>query len=188
MFRTMKIEATPFDADAPQGDRRLIIRYNPDDGKREMIHAIWGSNPRFTDGVNYRFVRSEGKPFHSNRCLIPASEFLLTVGKDKKQYRARLDSGDFFYLAGIWEAAIDDWPVCFRIVTVYASSDIVDYQERHGAIIPRSRVSHWLDATLPVEELLVTPPRRTLLVEAVASPRSRGSKEAKVKPQGELSL
>ena len=40
-----------------------------------MIEAAWGSNPRFSDGVSYEFIRSEGRQFPGNRCLVPASEF-----------------------------------------------------------------------------------------------------------------
>ena len=79
----------------------------------------WGSNPRFSDGVAYRFVRSEGKTFPSHLCLIAASEFQLAVGK--RRYRVTLDGGNFFYLAGVWEPAIGDWPLCYRIVTVDAN-------------------------------------------------------------------
>lgn len=162
----MDSQATPFDSDAPLGDRRAIIRRNPDDlSEVEMIEATWGSNPRFSDGANYRFVRSEGNTFANNRCLIPASEFHMAVGK--KRYRATLDSGNFFYLAGVWEPAMGDWPVYYRIITVYASSDISDYQQRHGAIIHRRQVMQWLDGTVPEEDLLVTPPVRTFHVEEI---------------------
>ncbi|MFX4925838.1 hypothetical protein ABTC31_19830, partial [Acinetobacter baumannii] len=65
----------------------------------EMVEARWGSNPRFSDGTSYRFVRSEGKTFPNHRCLVPASEFHMTVGD--KQYRVKLDDGNFFYLAAV---------------------------------------------------------------------------------------
>lgn len=95
MFSYMTATPTPFDSEAPVGARRTIIRRNPDNPQEmEMIDAVWGSNPRFSDGVAYRFVRSEGKTFPSHRCLIPASEFQLAVGR--KRYRVTLDGGNFF--------------------------------------------------------------------------------------------
>ena len=73
MFQTMDSKATPFDSEA-LGSRRAIIRRNPDDCQEiEMIEAAWGSNPRFNDGVRYEFIRSEGRDFPHNRCLVPAS-------------------------------------------------------------------------------------------------------------------
>ena len=94
----MDTRPIPFDSDAPFDAKRAIIRRNPDDPQEiEMVEARWGSNPRFSDGLAYRFVRSEGKTFPSHRCLVPASKFHMTVGKRK--YRVTLDGGNFFYLS-----------------------------------------------------------------------------------------
>lgn len=160
----MSATATPFDSDAAEGTLRPIIRYKPDgSGKKEVINAHWGTDPRFSDGIEYRFVRSEGKTFPSHRCLIPASEFQMKVGA--KRYRVTLDDGNFFYLAGLWEPAIGDWPLAFRIITVAANAEVSRYQERHGAIILRRQVMDWLAAAVPESELLATPPSRLFRVE-----------------------
>ena len=157
---------TPFDSDAPLGARRAIIRRNPDDASEiEMVEAVWGSNPRFSDGETYRFVRSEGQTFPSHRCLIPASEFHMRVGK--KGYRVTLDGGNHFYLAAVWEPAIGDWPLNYRVITVAANPEVAHYQDRHGAIIHRRQVMQWLDASVPECDLLDTPPARTFLVEEI---------------------
>ncbi|WP_246848344.1 SOS response-associated peptidase family protein [Sphingomonas beigongshangi] len=155
---------TPFDPSAPIGTRRAIIRRNPDDASEiEMVEAVWGSNPRFSDGETYRFVRSEGRTFPSHRCLVPASEFHMAVGQ--KRYRVMLDGGNHFYLAAVWEPAMGDWPLCYRVVTVAANREVARYQERHGAIIHRRQVMQWLDHAVPEGELLETPPARTFLIE-----------------------
>lgn len=157
---------TPFDSDAPLGSRRAIIRRNPEDASEiEMVEATWGSNPRFSDGVSYRFVRSEGQAFSFNRCLIAASEFQLSVGD--RRYRVELDGGNHFYLAAIWEPAIGEWPLGYRVVTVPANLEVAQYQERHGAIIHRRQVMQWLDKTVPEIDLLKTPPTRTFVVEEI---------------------
>jgi len=159
---------TPFDSDAPLGSRRAIIRRNPDDMQEiEMIEATWGSDPRFSDGASFRFVRSEGKAFPNHRCLVPASEFQLAVGG--RRYRVTLDGGNFFYLAAVWEPALGDWPLSYRVVTVPANPEVGRYQERHGAIIHRRQVMQWLDGTVPEIDLLETPPARTFLVEEITS-------------------
>lgn len=87
----------------------------------------------------------------------------MTVGD--KTYRVTLDGGNFFYLAGIWEPAIDDWPLCFRVITVAANPEVARYQDRHGAIIHRRQVMQWLDHAVPEADLLETPPARTFVVE-----------------------
>ena len=159
---------TPFDSEAPLGSRRAIIRRNPDDASEiEMVEATWGSDPRFGGGVTYRFARSEGQTFPSHRCLIPASEFHMKVGE--KRYRVTLDGGNHFYLAGTWEPAMADWPLCYRVITVAANPEIARYQDRHGAIILRRQVMQWLDSTVLGEELLVTPSANSFIVEEIGA-------------------
>lgn len=163
--RTME-SPTPFDPDAPLGSRRAIIRRNPDDASEiEMVEAAWGSNPRFSDGISYRFVRSEDHSFPSHRSLIPASEFRLSIGD--KRYRVTLDGGNHFYLAAIWEPPMGEWPLSYRVITVPANAEVAQHQTRHGAVIHRRQVMQWLDATVPECDLLETPPARTFLVEEI---------------------
>ena len=165
MFQTMDSKATPFDSEA-LGSRRAIIRRNPDDCQEiEMIEAAWGSNPRFNDGVRYEFIRSEGRDFPHNRCLVPASEFHIRNGE--KKFRVTMEDGNFFYLAAIWEPALGDWPVSYRIITVDANPDVMRYQERHGAIIHRRQVMQWLDYRMPEADLLVTPPAHMFSIEEI---------------------
>lgn len=164
----MDPKPTPFDSDSSLGSRRAIIRRNPDDVQEiEMVEATWGSDPRFGAGDSFRFVRSEGKAFPGHRCLIPASELQMTVGA--RRYRVTLDSGNFFYLAAVWEPAMGDWPLSYRIVTVAANPEVARYQDRHGAIIQRRQVMHWLDLAQPTAELLVTPPARTFVVQEMGA-------------------
>lgn len=160
----MAIAPTPFDPDAPGGGVTALVRRDPANmGEVEMVKAIWGSDPRFSDGINYRFIRSEGRAFHARRCLIPASEFRMGTGDHR--YRVTLDSGNFFYLAALWDPPLADWPLSYRILTIPAGADVIPYQSRHGVIIERRNVMHWLDGTLPNEELFAEPPRYSLFVE-----------------------
>ncbi|WP_460989846.1 SOS response-associated peptidase family protein [Sphingobium sp. TomTYG45] len=161
----MDSNATPFDSDA-LGSRRAIIRRNPDDVQEiEMIEAAWGSNPRFSDGIRYEFIRSEGRTFPTNRCLVPASEFHIRNGE--KKFRVRLEDGNFFYLAAIWEPAMGDWPVSYRIITVDANPEVMRYQERHGAIIQRRQVMRWLDDRVSETDMLLTPPAHFFTIEEI---------------------
>lgn len=95
----------------------------------------------------------------------------MTVGK--KRYRVTLNGGNHFYLAAVWEPAMDDWPICYRVVTVSASPEVARYQERHGAIIHRRQVMRWLDGTVPEIDLLKTPPTRTFDVQEIGAGASQ---------------
>ena len=159
---------SPFGPDAPLGSRRVIIRQNPEDASEiEMVEATWGSDPRFRSDDSYRFVRSEGQTFPSHRCLIPVSEFHMAVGD--KSYRVTLDRGEHFYLAGVWEAAMGDWPLSYRLITVAANPEVARYQDRHGAIVRRAQVMQWLDGTVRENKLIETPPARTFVVEEIGA-------------------
>lgn len=94
----------------------------------------------------------------------------MAVGE--KRYRATLDGGNFFYLAGIWEPALAEWPLSYRIITVSANSEVARYQARHGAFIQRRQVMQWLDKTVSEVDLLVTPPGRTFVVKEMGTPQA----------------
>jgi len=161
----MDSKPIPFDTNVVSS-RRAIIRRNPDNLQEiEMIEAAWGSDPRFSDGVTYEFIRSEGKNFPTNRCLVAASEFHIRNGE--KKFRAFREDGNFFYLAAIWEPAMGDWPVSYRIITIDANPEIIRYQARHGAMIERRDAQKWLSHTVPEKDLLVTPPFGRFLVEEI---------------------
>lgn len=162
----MDSKPAPFDSDAPLGACRPIIRRNPADASEtEMVEATWGSNPRFADGASFRFVRYEGRTFPSQRCLVPASEFQMTVGT--KRYRVTLTGGNYFYLAAVWEPPMGEWGLSYRIITIPANPEVALYQDRHGALIHRRQAKQWLDMSLPETALIVTPPARTFLVEQI---------------------
>ncbi len=162
----MDSKPVPFDSDAPLGDRRALIRRNPEDASEmEMVEAVWGSNPQFSGGASLRFVRSEGQRFPGQRCLIAASEFHMAVGP--KRYRVTLDGGNFFYLAAIWEPPMGDWPLSYRVLTVAANAEVGLYQQRHGAIIHRRQVMDWLDFKVPEQDLLMTPPTCMFVVQEI---------------------
>ncbi len=162
----MALTPSPFDSDAADGTTHHIIRMKPDgSGKQELVSAHWGTNPRFSDGIAYRFVPAEGKTFPSHRCLVPISDFRMKVGS--KHYRVTREDRNFFYLAGVWEPPLGRWPLAFKVITVSANPEVSRYQDRHGAMIERRQAMNWLGATSPEDALLVTPPAHVFLVEKV---------------------
>jgi putative SOS response-associated peptidase YedK len=96
-------------------------------------------------------VRAEGRIFPTHRCLIVASD-------GDRKFRTRSENGNFFYVAGIWESAMGDWPIGYRNLTVDANPEVMRYQARHSAIIHRRQVMQRIDLTVAETGLLVTPP------------------------------
>jgi len=175
----MAMTPTPFDSDAAQGTTHHIIRMKPDgSGKQELVNAHWGTNPRFSDGIEYRFVQSEGKTFPSHRCLVPVSDFRMKV--DSKNYRVIRDDGNHFYLAGVWEPAMAGWPLAFKVITVAANPDIERYQDRHGAMIERRQVMDWLRDGGNAVGLLTTPASGVFMVEEVGGGARSRSRQRKL--------
>lgn len=162
------MQASPFESEAPLGSRRAIIRRNPDRMQDiQMVEAAWGLEPFERGGKPFKFVRSEGRVFSRNRCLVPASEF--TVRNGDRKFLVTLDDGNFFYLAGLWEPGPAGRGLSYAIATIEANPDIFHYQDRQGAVLLRRQNMAWLDLTLPQEELLKALPARSYRIEEIAS-------------------
>lgn len=155
------MQATPLDEDGPLGSRRPVVRYNR--GELELVELAWGLPPSPPNDHPFRFVRSEGRTFDSNRCLIPASEFHVTV--NSRRYRFALEDGNWFYLAGIWRRSANGGPDTYAIITIEANDDVALYQERQGAVLLRRQRMDWLDHQVPEEEILQPLPARSFSVE-----------------------
>lgn len=157
--------ATPFDSDAPLGDRRAVIRRAEDRDEVEMVELTWGLEPIEAGVRSFRFVRSEGRKFPTHRCLVPASELHCT--RDGRPYRFKLEDGNWFYLAGIWRPATAGWPDFYAILTVAANPEVARYQDRQGAVLLRRQRMAWLDGTESEGELLRPSPARSFDVEHI---------------------
>lgn len=164
------MKPVPFESDATIGSLRPIIRRNPFDSQEiEMVEAAWGLRALDPGGKPFKFIRAEGRTFPANRCLVPASEF--HVNNNGKRFRVSLDDGNFFYLAGIWEAPRGDWPLAHAVITIPANPDVLIYQERQGAVLLRRQNMAWLDLTESEEDLLQPLPARSFIVEPLSRDR-----------------
>jgi len=149
------MRATALPLGAPPGATRAVIRRVGDE--IEMVNLRWGLPAgQGEDGKGRRFIRSEGRSFPTQRCLVPASEF--QVMRDGEPFRVALEDGDWFYLAGIWHPAEADWPEAFAVLTVEANREVARYQPRQGALLRRNRHMAWLDHAVPENEILLVPP------------------------------
>ena len=144
------MKATIFDADAPHDERRIIVRYG-DDGV-EMVELPWGLRPKEPGNLPFMLARAEGREFPSHRCLVPASEFLIS--RHGQRYQFSLADGDWFYFAGIWRPASEAWPEAYAILTIEANADVACYHDRQMAVLRRRQRMDWLDLSRPEHELL----------------------------------
>ncbi|MBB2754616.1 UNVERIFIED_ORG: putative SOS response-associated peptidase YedK [Rhizobium aethiopicum] len=151
------MSATVFQSDAPFDERRVIIRRH--DGDVEMVELPWGLRPRDGGPRAVNVVRSEGRTFPSQCCLVPASEFR------HKSFSFSLANGDWFYFAGIWRPATNGWPEAYAILTIAANADIAPFHDRQMAVLPREERMAWLDGLLPEEEILRPLPAGTFRVK-----------------------
>lgn len=157
--------ATMFDVDAPLDQRRVIIRRSVDGV--EMAELRWGLRPNEPGGRPFTLIRSEERRFPSHRCLVPASEFRF--GRGNRRYRVFLADRDWFYLAGIWRPASQDWPEAYAILTVDSNPDVAPYQERQMVVLRRERRMQWLDLSRPEPELLRPLPAGSFRVERLSA-------------------
>ncbi|WP_192800535.1 SOS response-associated peptidase family protein [Brucella anthropi] len=149
------MSATVFDSEASLDERRGIIRRVGHDV--EMVELRWGLKPRENGGRPFTVVRAEGRAFPDHRCPVPASEFRHR--SHGKNYSFRLQSGDFFYFAGIWCPATQGWPESYATLTTAANEDVEAYHDRQMAVLRRDQRMAWLDMTVPEDQLLVLQPR-----------------------------
>lgn len=134
------MRAKVFQSDAPLNEHRVIIRCH--DGDVEMVELPWGLRPR------------DGGP-----CLVPASEFR------HKSFSFSLANGDWFYFAGIWRPAAEDWPEAYAILTIEANADIAPVHDRQMTVLTRDQRMAWLDGLVPEEEILRPLPAGTFRVK-----------------------
>ncbi|QND35561.1 SOS response-associated peptidase (plasmid) [Sinorhizobium meliloti] len=148
--------ATVFQFDAPLDERRVIIRRH--DGDVEMVELPWGLRPRDGDARAVNVVRSKGRTFPTHRCLVPASEFR------HRTFSFSLANGDWFYFAGIWRPAINDWPESYAILTIEANDDLAPFHDRQMVVLRREQRMAWFDGLVPEGEILRRLPAGTFRV------------------------
>ncbi|ANL51071.1 hypothetical protein AMC87_PD00949 (plasmid) [Rhizobium phaseoli] len=154
------MSAKVFQSDAPLDERRVVIRRH--DGDVEMVELPWGLRARDGGPRAVNVARSEGRTFPTHRCLVPASEFR------HKSFSLSLANGDWFYFAGIWRPACEDWPEAYAILTIEANADIAPIHDRQMAVLTRDQRMAWLDGLVPEEEILRPLPAGTFRVKRPA--------------------
>jgi len=132
-----------------------IVRWSHDRGAAELVQRRW-SWPA-PNGKPIFNMRSDGREFGPNRCLILADSFYeFTTSADpkqKKKDRWRFQPDDDFAIAGLVRA---DPQVgeAFTMLTVPPGEDIAPYHNRQIALLRPPQWRGWLDGSARSTELL----------------------------------
>jgi putative SOS response-associated peptidase YedK len=132
-----------------------IVRWSPDRGTAELVQRRW-SWPAPTGKPVFN-MRSDGRQFGPNRCLILADSFYEFTAsadpKQKKKDRWRFQPTADFAIAGLVRA---DPQVgeAFTMLTVPPGEDIAPYHNRQIALLTTQHWRGWLDGSARSTELL----------------------------------
>jgi len=132
-----------------------IVRWSHDRGAAELVQRRW-SWPA-PNGKPIFNMRSDGREFGPNRCLILADSFYEFTAsadpKQKKKDRWRFQPDDDFAIAGLVRA---DPQVgeAFTMLTVPPGEDIAPYHNRQIALLRPPQWRGWLDGSARSTELL----------------------------------
>jgi putative SOS response-associated peptidase YedK len=136
-------------------ERAPIVRLNRDSDAAELIERRW-SWPAPTGKPVFN-MRSDGREFGKDRCLVPADGFYeFTSPDDPKQKKKDcwlFKPGGDFAIAGL----VRDHPEvgeAFTLLTVPPGEDISPYHDRQVALLTPPQWRSWLDGSAPSVEML----------------------------------
>jgi putative SOS response-associated peptidase YedK len=132
-----------------------IIRWNEESGAAELVERRW-SWPA-PSGKPVFNMRSDGREFSRDRCLILADSFYeFTAPADPKQKRKdcwRFQPPGDFAIAGITRKD-PDVGEAFTLLTVPPGPDIAPYHNRQIALLTPPQWRAWLDGSASSKALL----------------------------------
>lgn len=146
-------------------DRAPIVRWNRDRGEAELVERRW-SWPAPTGKPVFN-MRSDGREFGKDRCLVLADSFYeFTAPSDpqqKKKDRWRFRPAGDFAIAGLLraDATVGE---AFTLLTVPPGEDIAPYHSRQIALLEPGQWHGWLDGSARSTDLLKPNAAGTLIV------------------------
>lgn len=203
LFDLELLEALPARYNVAPGQDILVVRGNPESGKREAVSLHWGLIPAWSKDkkiayklVNARAETAASKPsfrsaFRHRRCLIPTEGFYEwkppSEGRKAKQpYYIQMRDHEPFALAGLWEhwENKDSGEIIesCTILTTEANDDVRELHDRMPVIIDPKDFRLWLDPSAQraedVKELLRPAAGGILTTQTVStlvnSPKNEG--------------
>jgi putative SOS response-associated peptidase YedK len=144
-----------------------IVRFDRGRGVAELVQRRWswpapGGKPVFN-------MRSDGREFSKDRCLVLADSFYeFTAPDDPKQKRKtcwRFRPAGDFAIAGLLrrDAKVGE---AFTLLTVPPGEDIAPYHDRQIALLDPPQWRTWLDGSVRSTELLRSSETGKLVVAA----------------------
>jgi putative SOS response-associated peptidase YedK len=144
-----------------------IVRFDRDRGVAELVQRRWswpapGGKPVFN-------MRSDGREFSKDRCLVLADSFYeFTAPDDPKQKRKtcwRFRPAGDFAIAGLLrrDAKVGE---AFTLLTVPPGEDIAPYHNRQIALLDPPQWRTWLDGSARSTKLLRSSETGKLVVAA----------------------
>jgi putative SOS response-associated peptidase YedK len=144
-----------------------IVRFDRGRGVAELVQRRWswpapGGKPVFN-------MRSDGREFSKDRCLVLADSFYeFTAPDDPKQKRKtcwRFRPAGVFAIAGLLrrDAKVGE---AFTLLTVPPGEDIAPYHDRQIALLDPPQWRTWLDGSVRSTELLRSGETGKLVVAA----------------------
>lgn len=121
--------------------------------RRTFAPKIKGKAPVMRTIVNSREDKLEGrtwrKAFRESRCLIPASSFYewIEVGGKMTPLRFERPSGEWLWIAGIWETN-EDHGDCYSMITTEPTAAIAPIHDRMPAVLGDSQIAAFLNGQL----------------------------------------
>jgi len=174
---------------APSQDVPAVIQ-NGETGGREFRPFRWGLVPSWAKdpAIGNRMInaRSETaatkptfrKPLRERRCLILADGFYewKREGPRKQPYHIRLQNGEPFAFAGLWDRwhPPDGEPLETCTILTTTANDLVQrLHDRMPVILPASAYGLWLDPTMrdvgPLQALLTPYPAAEMIAHPVST-------------------
>lgn len=144
---------------APSANMPVIIEQ---EGKRLISLYRWGLVPFWADSINtgYSMInarcetlsekKSFSKPFHSQRCVVPANGFYewKKTSSGKIPYYITRKSSPFMNFAGLyetWKSGAGETINSYTIITTPANQPMEELHDRMPAILTDEELSFWLD-------------------------------------------
>jgi putative SOS response-associated peptidase YedK len=152
-------------------DRAPVVRFDSAAGTAELIERRWswpgpGGKPVFN-------MRSDGRSFPSDRCLVPVDGFYeYTTPADPKQKRKdcwlfRPAEGRDFAIAGLLRLH-PKVGEAFTLLTTPPGPDVEPLHNRQIALLRPDQWRAWLDGSARSTELLAPTPAGSLEVARAA--------------------
>jgi putative SOS response-associated peptidase YedK len=139
----------------------------------ELVQLRWGLAPGRPKARAVINMRSEGRTFARNRCLVPASHYYEFTGatSPKTRWRFTRIGQEWFCFAGlIGRGESAEGPIdAFTLLTCEPGPDVTPIHNRQPIIVERLHWAAWLTGSGTATELLKPSAAGTLAV--VQAPR-----------------